>query len=199
MENVSTHGDAHAVRTLRTPHARYAARQIADEHADLGIKEVTVRTRWFAWVCKVAPSPLLKDRQGFTELGRELFADFAQKVKREGQAAEQWVVDAKTRYASEWASVGVIEGELMPPEVGGALAAMQSKTGSLQEKLALEMEQLQSFCRQASGVSADFSRAELDLFKARGAVRGMERFKVETLTELETYNQLRHQYVEGQG
>ncbi|MBE9179121.1 hypothetical protein IQ268_11165 [Oculatella sp. LEGE 06141] len=191
MEHVSEHN-------TRTPSAHYSAQQIAIEHEDLGIKEVTIRTRWFSWLTKVAPEPLLKTKQGFTELARTLFEDFAENVKRDGQSPEQWVQSAKSRYSHEWASAGVIDAELMPDQVGGALAMLQSKGNELQQRLADELEQLNEFVGQIADVDANFSQAEVDLHKARGAVRGIQRFKLETQSELEVYNQLRKQHLNNQ-
>src|SRR6476646_10438008 len=132
MENATTHVRLHIGSTPNctstAQSARYTAQQIADEH---GVKEVTIRTRWFNWLLEVAPEPLLRDKSGFTELGRSLFSDFAQRVKTEGMKSKDWVIDAKSRYSQEWASAGVIDGELLPHEVGGALATLQNKAGSL--------------------------------------------------------------------
>jgi hypothetical protein len=197
MENVTMHVRSHVdstpSRTSTAQSARYTAQQIADEH---GVKEVTIRTRWFNWLLEVAPEPLLRDKSGFTELGRSLFSDFAQRVKTEGMKSRDWVVDAKARYSQEWASAGVIEGELLPPEVGGALATLQTKAGSLQQKGQELIERLQRLNEQASVTSTDFSQGEINLYRARGAVRGMERFEIEVTAELETYNKLKQQFLE---
>lgn len=197
MENVTTHVRLHPSstpsRTSTAQSARYTAQQIADEHS---VKEVTVRTRWFNWLAQVAPEPLLKDKDGFTELARSLFSDFAQRVKTEGMKSKDWVIDTKSRYSQEWANAGVIEGELLPPEVGGALATLQNKVGSLQQKGQELVERLQRLNEQAAATSTDFSQGEINLYRARGAVRGMERFEIEVTAELETYNKLRQQFLE---
>jgi len=197
MENATTHVRLHIGSTPNctstAQSARYTAQQIADEH---GVKEVTIRTRWFNWLLEVAPEPLLRDKSGFTELARSLFSDFAQRVKTEGMKSKDWAIDAKARYSQEWASAGVIDGELLPPEVGGALATLQNKAGSLQQKGLQLMERLQRLNEQAAVTSTDFSQGEINLYRARGAVRGMERFEVEVTAELETYNQLRQQFLE---
>ena len=197
MENVTTHVRLHVgstpSRTSTTQSARYTAQQIADEHS---VKEVTIRTRWFSWLAQVAPEPLLKDKDGFTELARSLFSDFAQRVKTEGVKSKDWVIDAKSRYSQEWATAGVIEGELLPPEVGGALATLQTKAGNLQQKGQELVERLQRLNEQASATSMDFSQGEINLYRARGAVRGMERFEIEITAELETHNKLKQQFLE---
>lgn len=197
MENATTHVRSHPgstpSRTSTAQSARYTAQQIADEH---GVKEVTIRTRWFNWLAQVAPEPLLKDKDGFTELARSLFSDFAQRVKTEGMKSKDWVMDAKSRYSQEWASARVIEGELLPPEVGGALATLQTQAGSLQQKGQELIERLQRLNEQAAATSMDFSQGEINLYRARGAVRGMERFEIEVTAELETYNKLRQQFLE---
>jgi hypothetical protein len=52
---------------------------------------------------------------------------------------------------------------------------------------------------QLNDVDADFSDAELQMFRAQGAMRGVKRFKIETQAELGTYNKLRQQRMNGQG
>jgi hypothetical protein len=193
------HDPPHTPRTPERTGAPYSAQKIAERHSDLKVKEVTIRTRWFPWLLKVAPEPLLKMKRGYTDLAMEMFDDFAQKVKRDGMKSEDWVEDAKARYAHEWSSVGVIDGELMPDEVGGALALLQTQGSSLQEQFQAEMEDLQSFVDQLNDVDADFSDAELQMFRAQGAMRGVKRFKIETQAELGTYNKLRQQRMKGQG
>lgn len=203
MEHVSTD-----VRNAQEPHsnstptrtpAPYTAQQIADRYPDLGIKEVTIRTRWYEWLLKVAPEPLLKDKQGYTELAADLFDDFAQKVKRDKLRSEAWIEDAKARYSQEWGSVGILDGELMPDEVGGALALLQTQGSGLQQSFQSELADLQAFVNQINEVEDDFSEAELEMFRTKGAMRGVKRFKVETQAELEVYNQLRQQRMGGQG
>ncbi|HEY9881811.1 MAG TPA: hypothetical protein V6D29_25395 [Leptolyngbyaceae cyanobacterium] len=193
------HTQPHRDRTPNRTGAPYSAQQIAQRHADLEVKEVTVRTRWFPWLEKVAPAALLKDKKGYTELAAEMFDDFAQKVKREGMDSKEWVADAKARFSQEWGNVGVIEGELMPDEVGGALATLQTQGSGLQQAFESELADLQTFVEQLNEVEEDFSDAELQMFKAKGAMRGVKRFKIETQTELEIYNQLRQQRMNGQG
>lgn len=195
----SEHTPPHTPRTPESTGAPYTAHQITQRYADIGVKEVTVRTRWFKWLLKVAPDPLLKDGQGFTELAAELFDDFAQKVKRDGMKSEDWVQDAKARYAQEWGSVGVIEGELMPEEVGGALALLQTQGSSLQHQLQAELGDLQTFIDQVHAVEDDFTEAELQMFRAKGAMRGVKRFRVETQSELEIYSALRQQQTQQTG
>lgn len=88
---------------------------------ELKVSESTLRKRWFEWLLKVAPEPLLKMEGGYTELARTLFHEFS-KVKQRDRKA--WVTDAKARYSAEWSSAGVIDAELMPDEVGGTLALL---------------------------------------------------------------------------
>ena len=165
--------------------APYSAKYIADQ---LQVGESTIRTRWFEWLKKVAPEPLLKDKRGFTELARSLFTEFSQVPKNE---RDVWVEAARSRYAHEWASAGVIEGELMPDSVGGALALLEVSNASNSALLKEEMGSLENFLNQIGEVEADFSEAELQSFRMAGARRGIQRFKVETQAELETLNELR--------
>ena len=123
------------------PHvsARYTAQQIAQTH---NVGESTVRTRWFDWLVKVTPAELLKDNAGYTELARTLFEEFAE-IKHSDR--NQWVVDTKARYAAEWSNAGVIEGELMPDSVSSALALHQTQNGMMQQSIAAELADLESF------------------------------------------------------
>lgn len=189
---VQPHAPANTPRTPeRTGNNLYSARQIAERYPDIGVKEVTIRTRWYVWLERVAPEPLLKSGHLYTDLAAELFDDFAQRVKREDMDSKAWVEDAKARFSHEWGNAGVIDGEFMPDEVGNALALLQTQGGSLQSQLAAEMAGLEAFVDQLGDVEADFSQAELDMFRAQGALRGVKRFKVETQAELGTYNLLK--------
>ncbi|NEQ29617.1 MAG: hypothetical protein F6K04_01240 [Leptolyngbya sp. SIO4C5] len=182
---------SHIESTPQPISAPYTAQQLADE---LGVKAVTIRTRWFDWLCKVAPEPLLKEGKGFTELARSLFSEFSQVPK---QSRQQWVADAKGHYSQEWGSAGVIEGELVPDEVSGALALIQTQNSHLQQSLEVELADVQAFIEQANVAEVDFSDAELQAYKTTGAKRGIARFKIETQTELEVLNALRQQRMQG--
>jgi hypothetical protein len=171
--------------------APYTAQQIADRYPDLAPKEVTVRTRWFDWLTKVAPEPLLKTKHGFTDLAAELFDDFVQHCKIAQAKPELWVQDAKARYAQEWESAGVIEAELMPPEVGGQLALAQTKLTAMTEEGTQRKEGLLALIKQAKSARANLSEAEIETARQRGANRAVAKFEVELLTELETEAQLR--------
>jgi hypothetical protein len=197
--DVRPHTPAHSDRTPdRTAGNFYSTQDIANRYPDIGVKEVTIRTRWYEWLKRVAPEPLLKQGGSYTDLAAELFDDFSQRVKREGMNSKAWVEDAKTRYAHEWSSVGVIDGELMPEEVGNALALLQTQGSHLQTTYQQELEDLQAFVEQLNEAENDFSEAELTMFRAKGAMRGVKRFKVETQAELGTYNALRNQRMQGQ-
>lgn len=198
MENVSNHVRSHVPPHTSAQGAHYSAQQIADMHPDISPAEVTVRTRWFEAISKVAPKELLKTGPKFTELARSLFDDYVYNVKQGTLSLDDWIHDAKTRYAHEWESAGVIDAELMPDGVGSSLATLRNTGNSLQMRMAAELEQLNEFVGQLQEVEADFSEAELNLFKARGAMRGVKRFKVETQSELEIYSQLRQQNLNNQ-
>ena len=171
--------------------APYTAQQIADRYPELGPKEVTVRTRWFEWLTKVAPEPLLKTRQGYTDLAAELFDDFVQHCKVGEMKPEHWVQDAKTRYSQEWESAGVIEAELMPPEVGGQLALVQTKLTEMTEQGLQKKEGLLNLIKQTRSARANLSAAELERAKQRGVNRAVAMLEVELQAELETEAQLR--------
>jgi hypothetical protein len=198
MENMQTHTDRTEV--AHPAQRYYSAQFIADENQDLGVKEVTIRTRWFSdWVVKVAPISLLKNPQGkFTELGRDLLNNFAQRVKRDNIPPEDWVLEAKSQYSQEWESEGVIDGELMPDEVGGALAQIRQGTSTMENKITAKLAKLKDFKQQLGNARSNFSEAERKQFQARGVMRGLERFELETEAELATYNQLRQEFFEGE-
>lgn len=191
-DSAQQHTPAHSSSTpQRTGENLYSTQDIANRYPDIGVKEVTIRTRWFEWLLKVAPEPLLKKGGKYTDLAAELFDDFAQRVKRDGTDSKAWVEDAKARFSHEWGSVGVIDGEFMPEEVGNALALLQTQGSSLQTQLAAEMADLEDFVDQLGDVEEDFSEAEISMFQAKGALRGVRRFKFETQAELGTYNLLK--------
>ncbi|NJO76147.1 MAG: hypothetical protein HC833_21785 [Leptolyngbyaceae cyanobacterium RM1_406_9] len=145
------------------------------------------------------PNATTENGQGkFTELGRDLINNYAQRVKREGVNPEDWIVEAKSHYSHEWESEGIIEGELMPEEVGGALAQMRQGTSSMEGKIASKLAKLKEFKQQLGTARSNFSEAERKQFQSRGVMRGLERFELETEAELATYNQLRQEFFEGE-
>jgi hypothetical protein len=197
MEHMQTHEERTA--PAQPAHRYYSAQFIADENQDLDVKEVTIRTRWFDWAVKVAPHSLLKNPQGkFTELGRDLLNNYAQRVKRDNIPPDDWVLEAKSQYAHEWESEGIIEGELMPDEVGGAIAQLRQGTSTMETKISAKLAKLKEFKQQLGTARSNFSEAERKQFQARGVMRGLERFEIETEAELATYNQLRQEFFEGE-
>lgn len=169
----------------------YTSVQLGEQ---FGVSEATIRNRWFEWIAKVAPEPLLKDGSGYTELARTLFEEFSTVKKRE---RDRWVTEAKAHYAQEWGSAGVIEGELIPQSVGGALAMLQSNNADASLALAAEMEEALGFNTQLDLVEAEFSEAELEALRLRGARRGILQFKIEAQATTDTYNQLRQKSMGG--
>ena len=195
MNSTNQHSDQR-VRPHAQPHtdqhtgAQYTARELAQE---LGIGDSTLRTRWFEWICKVAPVGLLKDGHSFTELARTLFHEFKSIPKK---SREQWVKAAKSRYAQEWSSAGVIDGELMPPEVGGTLALLNNQNSSLITKNKLEKDQIDELLDQLLDAESDFSDAEIKQAKEAGVKRGLTKFRLEVQAETETINRLRARRLE---
>ncbi|MBE9068855.1 hypothetical protein IQ260_19610 [Leptolyngbya cf. ectocarpi LEGE 11479] len=180
----------HTSRAVECTGAHYSAKQLADE---LDTKDSTLRTRWFPWLSKVAPEPLLKTKEGYTELARTLFLEFKDVATAERPA---WVTDAKRRYSHEWESVGVIEGELMPESVGGALATLSNQHTSAELAIQQDLSDLEAFIDDINQAEANFSEAELATFRAAGTKRGIARFKIETQTEIDTVNLLRKKRME---
>ena len=189
--NMQLHTDSHMDAQLAhipAQDAHTAFYSSADLAQELGVGESTVRTRWFDWIVQVAPKSTLKEARGYTELARTLFHEFAQVQKRE---RAQWVSEAKSRYVQEWETVGAVEGELMPESVGGALSTIQSSNSDAALALAEEMEAALSFGNQLGEVDAEFSQAEIEAMRLRGARRGIMQFKVEAQAAADTYSQLR--------
>ncbi len=192
MNSTPTDVSPHVLTDIE-PHTggHYTAHQIAETH---NVSDSTIRNRWFEWICKAAPAELLKDKEGFTELGRTLFAEFAE-VKTCDR--DTWVTDAKSRYAQEWSNAGVIEGELMPDSVSSALALRQTQNGMMQQSIAEELADLENFVDQLAVTEADFSDAELASFKSAGQRRGMMRYKLELQAEMDAYGQLKQRRMGG--
>jgi hypothetical protein len=177
----------------KTPNSpvHYSAQSIAEI---VQVSEATIRLRHFEWICKVAPVALLKDEKGYTELAKQLFVEFASVDHGD---RSQWVEDAKSRYSPEWGNAGIIDGELMPSGVGGVLALIQANNSTADLSVAGQLQDLDEFVKQINEAEANFSQAELSAFRARGAKRGIERFKIETQTELEVLNHLREKRLQG--
>ncbi|MEM9485296.1 MAG: hypothetical protein AAGA83_16615 [Cyanobacteria bacterium P01_F01_bin.116] len=165
--------------------AHYSAQTIAQTH---NVSESTVRTRWFDWLVKVAPAELLKEDQGYTELARTLFDEFAEVQLCDRKS---WVTDAKTRYSQEWGNAGVIEGELVPDEVSSVLALRQTQADSLELSVAEQLAALESMIDQVNAAEVDLSETELRAAKARGQKRAIVLHQAELTAELQTTNLLR--------
>lgn len=171
--------------------ARYTAQEIAQSH---NVAESTVRTRWFDWICQVAPAELLKDERGYSELARTLFGDFAG-VKLCDR--KSWITEAKARYSHEWASAGVIEGELVPEEVGSVLALRQTQTTALELSVAEQMANLEAMIDQVNTAEVNLSETELRAATARGQKRAIVMHQAELQAELQTTNMLRERRMGG--
>lgn len=178
--------------------ARYTARAIADKYF---VKDVTIRTRWFDWLLKVAPEHALKDEKGYTQLAADLFEDYAVAVNRDQMKREDWVQRAQDRFAERLAQVEekVLEAELMddfvpPKEVGGALSTLQNQTSALNQFLDAELAGIDRLIEEMGIATQELSDAELEQAKAAGAARGAHRFKAEVVAETATYAALRQKY-----
>lgn len=176
--------------------ARYTARELADRYPDLGkdgqpLQEGAIRTRWYGWIVQVAPEPLLKDGKGFTQLAADLLDDFAHHVKRNGVKAETWVQEAKSRYSQEWADAGVIDGELMPAEVGGTLALAQNKASNLAQQGTEHKAKLLRLIDQARSADASLTNTQKTIAEQRGINSALQEFEVELEAKLKTLSELR--------
>ena len=174
LENIQPHTGGH-----------YTAQQIAGAH---NVSDSTIRNRWFEWICKVAPSALLKDKEGYTELGRTLFEEFAsvQVCDR-----ESWVEQARSRYSTEWESVGIFEAELVPEEVGQVLALRNTQTNALQASVAAQLAAIEEMIDQVNTAELDLSEADIQAATARGQKRAIALYQAEMTAELQTTNLLR--------
>ncbi len=163
----------------------YTAQQIAEAH---NVSDSTIRNRWFEWICKVAPSELLKDKEGYTELGRTLFEEFAsvQVCDR-----ESWVEQARSRYSKEWESVGIFEGELVPEEVAQVLALRNTQNNALQTSVAAQLANIEAMIDQVNTAELDLSEADVQAAAARGQKRAIALYQAEMTAELQTTNLLR--------
>ena len=163
----------------------YTAQSIAEAY---NVSDSTVRNRWFDWLKKVAPESLLKNGKGYTELARSLFDEFAQVETRD---RADWVANAKARYSQEWETAGVIDGELMPSEVGGVLALQQTQATEIELAVAQQLADLESMIDQANVAEVNLSEAELRAATARGQKRAIALHQAELQAELQTTNLLR--------
>lgn len=188
MHNTFSYVEAHEkTYTERT----YTAQEIAEKN---NVSDATVRNRWFKWICKVAPPALLKNGKSYTELAHALFDEFAKVDKVERDA---WVADAKSRYSSEWGSVGIIDCEVMPEVVGGTLALIQANLQASNQSLSLELSAVNDFIDQLNSVDADFSQAEVETWAANGAKKAVAQFKTEEVARAQMLNALRQQRLGG--
>lgn len=171
--------------------ARYTAQEIAQSH---NVAESTVRTRWFEWINQVAPAELLKDGQGYTELARTLFDEFSTVERCDRKS---WITEAKARYSQEWASAGVIEGELMPEEVGSVLALRQTQNVELELAVSSQLQGLEALIDQANAAEGNLSEAELKAAISRGQQRAVQLYQAELQAELQTINALKQRRMGG--
>lgn len=163
----------------------YTAQAIAQAY---NVSDSTIRNRWFNWLKKVAPESLLKTSKGYTELAHSLFDEFSQ-VEKGDRAV--WVADAKARYAQEWETAGVIDGELMPAEVGGMLALQQTQTAEIALAVAQQLADLEAMIDQVNTAELNLSETELRTATARGQQRAIVLHQAELQAELQTTNLLR--------
>ena len=179
LENIEPHTGGH-----------YTAQQIAEAH---NVSDSTIRNRWFEWICKVAPGELLKDKEGYTELGRTLFEEFA---SVEVCDRESWVEEARSRYSTEWESVGIFEGELVPEEVAQVLALRNTQTNALQTSVAAQLAAIEAMIDQVNTAELDLSEADVQAAAARGQKRAIALYQAEMTAELQTTNLLRQRRME---
>ena len=169
----------------------HTAQAIAEAY---NVSDSTVRNRWLPWLKKIVPESLLKSGKGYTDLARTLFGEFAE-VKHCDRNA--WVTDAKARYSHEWESAGVIEGELMPEEVGNVLALRETQTNELELSVAQQLQSLESLIDQANTAESNLSEADLKAAVTRGQQRAVMLYQAELQAELQTINSLKQRRMGG--
>ena len=169
----------------------YKATELAETY---GVTDAAVRNGWYKWLLKVAPAELLKDGKQFTQFAKTLFDEFSQLEQSE---RNDWVIDAKKRYAQEWGSVGVIECDVVPQEVGGTLALLSANNSLLNQEIALQLAEAHEYVDTMNAVDADISEAEIKQAIARGTKKGITLFKVEQAAEEQVKNELRQRRAGG--
>lgn len=166
--------------------APYSGKQLA---AELKIGESTFRTRWLPWLQKVAPIELLKTDEGYTELSRSLALEFKQVPSRKA-SRDRWVTEAKQRYSREFMPSGITP-EGVSEELGGALALLRSQGSGIQAAANDQLQTLMALIHSQAQVEAEFDQADVEAMRARGTMRGVTRFQIETDAEDSAYFQLR--------
>jgi hypothetical protein len=180
----------------RTPTAQaiapYTAVFLAKEN---GVADVTLRTRWFPQLCNAAPESALKTSKGYTELARQLFSSYASAVASGNLSVHAWVEQEKTKHAHEWAQAEaeVVSAELVPDEATVSLSTLKGNNLSLQQQMETQLAQLEQFSQAIDDMELEFSAQELEEFRMKGAMRGMQRYQVERQAELQAYHTLRTQ------
>ena len=182
-------------RTIDAPSTQsrtYTTQQLAEEFE---VKTTTIGSWSSRWLTQVAPEALLKQGKGiYTELARVLLQEFVAVDDRERPA---WVADAKQRYAAEWGSAGVIDCEVMPDNVGGTLALLQTNLDMTNHRLASGLAEVSDFIEQINAVEANCSDAEIQSWQAAGALKAVAQFKTEETARAQTLNALRQQRMGG--
>jgi hypothetical protein len=163
----------------------FTAQELSEAY---NVSDSTIRNRWFTWLKKVAPETLLKTPKGYTALARSLFDEFS--LVKPGDR-DAWVTKAKAHYSQEWATVGVIEAELMPDEVGGMLALQQTQVQTIELSVAQQLADLEAMIDQVNAAEVNLSDAELRAATARGQQRAIALHGAELQAELQTTNLLR--------
>lgn len=169
----------------------YTATELAEAY---GVSDAAVRNGWYKWLQKVAPAELLKEGKQFTALAKALFDEFSAVDQKERHA---WVADAKQRYSHEWGSAGVIDCEVMPVEVGGTLALMESTNLSLRQTNVAALDQVLQFIDEVNAAEANLSEKQIQQYTANGQAAAIARFRIETQAEQQIYNMLQQRRMGG--
>lgn len=176
-------------RTINAPTTQELTYTTQSLSAEFEVSTQTIGSWATRWLSQVASEHLLKKGKGvYTELAHTLLQEF---VQVEDKHRPAWVADAKERYTVEWGSAGVIDCEVMPNEVGSTLALIHTANNSQQASFALELSEVEGLIDSLNTAESDFSDAELESFKIAGAQRALKRYKIESVTEAQTYEALR--------
>lgn len=100
-----------------------------------GIAPGTLSSRWYPWLLKVTEASLLKANGRYTDLAKELFADYKAEVKDNGTDAWAWVASKKELLTQE-TQAAPIEAEIVPNESESALAPLGETQGLIDDIIA---------------------------------------------------------------
>ena len=135
----------------------YTAQELATQ---FNVRSVTVRTRWFEWLKKVAAIDRLKSGSRYTELSKVLFADYSDRASDSKMKGEDWVAEVKPQYEAIAANQAQpVNVEVLPVE-GGSLAVAESTLAKGDELLDVLRSQRDALLQEVGINLEDASASE---------------------------------------